>query len=69
MLTAETKEVALMTPEEESFSEKFHPFINEKNIPFLSEELSKAYFQIENNANAKILFLSLSLQLHEWLKN
>lgn len=53
---------------ETSFSEKFHPYINESNIFQISEELNKAIYHIEANGNAKIIFLDLALKLVKLIK-
>lgn len=47
---------------EEQFGERFSPFINEKNIEEFNDEFSLAYRQIEQNGNAKIIFLELCLR-------
>ena len=49
--------------EEATFSQKFHPYITQKNIYPLSEELNLAYSHIEANGNAKIIFLDLALKV------
>ena len=49
--------------EESDFSKKFHPFINEKNISQLTEELNLSHSQIEANGNARIIFLDLGLNV------
>jgi DNA polymerase-3 subunit delta' len=52
-----------LTGEEAGFSQKFHPFISNKNIFELAEELNLAYAHIESNGNAKIIFLDLALKV------
>lgn len=47
---------------EEQFGERFSPYINEKNIEEFSQEFSLAYRQIEQNGNAKIIFLDICLK-------
>lgn len=47
---------------EQQFGERFSPFINEKNIEGFNDEFSLAYRQIEQNGNAKIIFLDLCLK-------
>lgn len=47
---------------EEQFGERFSPFINEKNIEQFNDDFSLAYRQIEQNGNAKIIFLDLCLR-------
>lgn len=51
-----------LTPAEHAFSAKFSPFINHKNIFSFMEELSLAEQHIEQNVNARIVFLDLSLK-------
>ena len=50
------------------FISKFAPFIHEQNSVLIIEELEKAIHSTKRNANAKILFFSLSLQLAKYLK-
>lgn len=47
---------------EQNFGERFSPYINERNIEEFNEEFSNAFRQIEQNGNAKIIFLDLSLK-------
>ena len=49
------------------FIKKFAPFINPGNAELFSEELSKAHYHIERNANPKILFFDLSFKINELL--
>lgn len=60
-------EVQYMNVSEEEFAEKFHVFINENNIDFFEDELSKAIYHIEYNANPKILFLDLAVKISRQL--
>lgn len=55
-------EMVYMNDYEQDFGERFSPFINEKNIEKFNEEFSLAYRQIEQNGNAKIIFLDLCLK-------
>jgi len=57
-----------ITEKEKSFLNKFHPFIHEGNISDISEKLEECIKNIERNANAKIMFYELSLQLMKLLK-
>jgi DNA polymerase III, gamma/tau subunit len=52
-----------MTREEEEFSQKFARFINETNVIPISELLQTARQDIGQNANAKIVFFELALQM------
>lgn len=57
-----------MTPEEENFSSRFSPFINERNVIGLTNELSKAQIDIGQNVNAKMVFFDLSMKMIMLLK-
>lgn len=48
--------------------QKFSPFINANNAERFEDELSKACFHIERNANPRILFLDLSFKINALLK-
>lgn len=50
----------------ESFK-KFAPFINKNNAEQFLEELNKAHFHLERNANTKILFTDLSFKMNRLL--
>ena len=55
-------EMVFLTSYEEQFGERFSPYINEKNIEEFNDQFSVAYRQIEQNGNAKIIFLELCLR-------
>jgi len=46
---------------------KFSAFVHAGNVERFQEELNKAYFHTERNANAKILFLDLSFKIYRIL--
>jgi DNA polymerase-3 subunit delta' len=52
-----------LNEEERQFGERFAPFVNEKNIQGFYDEFSLAYRQIEQNGNARIIFLDLCLKV------
>ncbi|MEL7600804.1 MAG: DNA polymerase III subunit delta' [Proteiniphilum sp.] len=52
-----------LNEEERQFGERFSPYINERNIEAFNEEFSLAHRQIEQNGNAKIIFLDLCLKV------
>ncbi|MDN5553087.1 DNA polymerase III subunit [Prevotella sp.] len=56
-------ELCYMTQEEENFSSNFARFINEANVIEISELLQKARKDIGQNANGKIVFFDLALQM------
>lgn len=68
ILNLKQPEMVYLNGEEMNFSQRFSPFINETNVWIIADELSKAYADIERNANAKIVFLDLSLKLVKLLR-
>lgn len=64
-----SERVFLKTKDEElTFVSRFAAFIHEDNSVIIVEELEKAIKAINRNANAKILFFDLSLQIVRLLK-
>ena len=61
-------DIVFLAGEEADFSEKFHPFINQKNIFTLVNEFNQAYYHIEANGNARIIFLDLALNVTRLIK-
>tara|TARA_B110000444_G_C18641691_1_gene501756 strand:+ start:51 stop:389 length:339 start_codon:yes stop_codon:yes gene_type:complete len=53
---------------ERPFLTKFSPFVHEKNSILIIEKLEESIREINRNANAKILFFELSLQIVRFLK-
>ncbi|MGL5979468.1 MAG: ATP-binding protein [Phocaeicola sp.] len=49
--------------EEEAFSSRFAPFVNERNIMSIMDELSEAQLHIEQNVNPKMVFFDFSLKM------
>ena len=59
----------LKTNENEfAFLTKFSPFIHEENSVMITEKLEESIRAINRNANAKILFFELSLQMVKFLR-
>ncbi|MDX9928479.1 MAG: DNA polymerase III subunit delta [Bacteroidales bacterium] len=52
-----------MTEAETKFSSSFNPFVNERNIEKLNHEFNTAFYHIESNGNARMIFLDLALQV------
>ena len=52
-----------MNREENNFATKFAPFINERNVMDIMEELARAEAHVGQNVNAKMVFFDLSLRL------
>jgi DNA polymerase III subunit delta' len=55
--------LASLNQEEQEFLLKFSRFITHENIISFSEELEKAQYHIERNANPNILFMDLSMTI------
>ncbi len=53
--------------EEQGFVKKFSPFIHSNNVERFIDELNKAHYHMERNANAKILFMDLAFKFNELL--
>lgn len=58
-----------MSDEERDFSVKFSPFINEKNVIKIYEELDLAQRHIEQNVHGKMVFFDLCLKMIMLLKS
>jgi len=56
-------EMIYQTHPERQFSSRFAPFITDRNVEALLNQFSLAQRQIEQNANANIVFFDLALQL------
>ena len=56
-------ELNFMTQEEENFSVKFAPFINEGNVIKMIDELNRAEIDIAGNANGKIVLFDLAIKI------
>ena len=64
----QSPELNYMNLDEASFSVKFAPFVNERNVIDIMEELAKAEQHISQNVNAKMVFFDLSLKLTVLIK-
>ncbi len=51
------------TREEGKFSDRFYPFINERNVEALTNELSDAQRDIAQNVNGRMVFFDLALKI------
>lgn len=61
-------ELNYMTMDEENFAIRFAPFINERNVLGMIEEISEAQQHIQQNVNAKMVFFDFSLKMIVLLK-
>lgn len=55
--------ITYLDNDEEAFSTRFAPFINERNVMEIMNELSEAQRHIEQNVNAKMVFFDFSLKM------
>ncbi len=53
--------------DEQDFVKRFSPFIHGRNIERFIDELNKAHYHMERNANAKILFMDMAFKFNELL--
>lgn len=68
ILNIHSPELNYLTSDEAGFSERFSPFINERNVEDLMSEFSLAERHIEQNVNAKMVFFDLMLKVIMLLK-
>ncbi len=61
-------ELLNLKEEEKAFLEKFAPYINNQNISELIDEFNSAFYQLDRNANPKILFSDLVIKLTKLIK-
>ena len=57
------EELSYQTTEEKQFSARFAPFINERNVIGIMDELSDAQRDIEQNVNPQMVFFDFALKL------
>lgn len=62
------EELSYQTKEEQQFSARFAPFINEKNVIEIMDELSDAQCDIEQNVNAQMVFFDFAMKMIILLK-
>lgn len=55
--------IVYMNEEEQKFSTRFAPFINEKNVIGIMDELSEAERHIGQNVNARMVFFDFALKM------
>ncbi len=61
-------ELNYMTQEEEQFSQHFARFINERNVVEMAEQLQRTHRDIGQNANPKMQFFTLALNMIIFLR-
>jgi DNA polymerase-3 subunit delta' len=55
--------ITYLSMEEQNFSNRFAPFINEANVIGIMNELNEAQRHIEQNVNAKMVFFDFALKM------
>ena len=55
--------ITFLNEEERHFSSRFAPFVNERNVIGIMNELSEAQRHIEQNVNARMVFFDFSLKM------
>ena len=68
VLNLHLEELNYLNQDESQFSQKFSPFVNERNIEEMMEQVALAEAHIESNVQAKMVFLDLSLKFTHLLK-
>lgn len=63
MYNFHTPELNYMTRSEENFVKNFAPFVNERNVVEMSEEMQRAVREISQNANPRMVFFDLGLKM------
>jgi DNA polymerase-3 subunit delta' len=61
-------ELNYFSKDEAEFAVKFHPFVNERNIVDMMDELSLAERHVGQNINSKMVFFDLSMRLVSLIK-
>lgn len=62
------KDLSYMSINEQNFATRFAPFVNERNVMGIMDELSEAQQHIEQNVNARMVFFDFSLKMIVLLK-
>lgn len=62
------QQMSYQTQEEQAFSSRFAPFVNERNVIGIMDELSDAQRDIEQNVNPKMVFFDFALKMIILLK-
>ena len=63
IMNLKENEIVYLSTDEENFSDRFHPFINGRNIQSITNEFNMAVADIERNANAKIVLFDMALKI------
>ena len=61
-------DLVYMDEQENDFSRKFSPFINERNVIHLFKEFEKGYTDVSMNGNAKLIFTDLGFKVSKLIR-
>ncbi|GHV08667.1 DNA polymerase III subunit delta [Bacteroidia bacterium] len=61
-------EINYLNAEEAGFSQNFSPYVNERNVVELMDELALAERHVESNVNPKMIFFDLSMRIAKLIK-
>lgn len=62
------RDLTFMNAQEEDFSKRFSPFINERNILELTEVFEMAFAHVEMNGNARIVFTDVAFKITKLIR-
>lgn len=62
------RDLTFMNAQEEDFSKRFSPFINERNILELTEVFELAFSHVEMNGNARIVFTDVAFKITKLIR-
>ena len=65
LIKFDLSKISKVRDKENKFVSNFSDRLNQKNLPLLYDLFNQAHYHIERNANPKILFFDLSLQVHK----
>lgn len=62
------KEINYMSIQEQNFTNRFSPFVNERNVNDIMFEITEAQIHVEQNVNPKMVFFDFALKLSVLIK-
>ncbi len=68
IMNLKEEKLVYLTPKEKQFSQKFHPYINGRNVIGIVEEFNSAVSDIERNANSKIVLFDMAMKLVKMIR-
>jgi len=68
LMAGNDREVIYLTEKEEEFSKNFSPFVREKNVAHIVDELNEAFANISANANSRIVLFDLCMKIMRLIK-